>query len=427
MKNNKDCSLNQILLDQFEKGNIEETHYISRVKTVLTHLAACGSEVYGFTKYVCADCHHTEIHYGTCGDAHCPKCGAAIRKRWIEEQTEKAVAATAWHIVFTNPDLYLNSLALHDPRFFYNAMFRASSKAIKRLSRNKKYFGCVKPGFFSVLHTWGSTLSFHPHIHMVLYGAGLDKEGNLVVAKGEERYLFPVQKLAALYKHCLMAELNKKYGKSGSEWKQDLDKAARQNWNVQINKGLDHPARAIAYLGRYVNRVAISNSRIRGYDGRFVTFEYKDYRDHGGFRKEDGREDRSGARKKLMKLKAEEFVRRFTLHILPKNFRRTRFYGFLAHGQEESLARMKELTGTPALTKEGVQKMISGSFGSDERNGEEADEQKYIDEYECPKCHKKMKFSGAAPRVRANAYEIRQYLRVRKETGRYEKKVSAKD
>lgn len=339
----EDITLKLILKDQFGKGNITQSTYNARITRVLNHIVSCGTEIYGFSKYECPDCGHTEIHYGTCRDPHCPACGGRARMAWIQNQRTRAVRSAAFHIVFTVPDRHLNRLAMHDRRYFYNALFDASSRALRQLCRSEKYFGARTIGFFSCLHTWGSNLSFHPHIHTVLYGAGLDQDGNLVSVRGGKDYLFPARKLAALFKKKMMRLLRKKYEYSNSVWLDDLRRAGSSSWNVQINRGLEKPDSAINYLGRYVFRTAISNRRIKDYDGESVTFEYKDYRDH------DGQEDRKRAKKKLMKLKAEEFIRRFTDHILPARFKRVRFYGYLSANQKDVLKKVKKLTDTDQI------------------------------------------------------------------------------
>lgn len=366
-------TLNQIVWDLLKKrnGTLEKVH--PRAQKVLHSLSLCGKDYYGFTSSRCEDCGHTEIHYGTCRNPNCPSCGGAKRKKWIEKQKSRAIRACAFHIIFTVPDRYLNELALHDPRFFYNALFDASSRALRKLCADPQYFGARRPGYFSCLHTWGSALVFHPHIHTVLYGSGLDEKGNLVQYRRNKTWLFPAKLLAARFKKEMIRILSRKYEKTNSPWLQDLSDAKRTQWNVQIQKGADYPDQVIQYLGRYVSRTAISNSRIHGYDGEHVTFEYKDYRDHRSSRKND----RCAYVKKEMTLSAEEFVRRFALHIPPRGYRRTRFYGFLAPNQNETLEKMKTLTGT---CPEAISESSIEETGEDEEYNQPV----------CPKCHGKM-------------------------------------
>lgn len=389
-------TLNQILLDQLQNGNDIFSGLNLRQQTVLENIALCGTAYYGFTKSRCEVCGHTEIHYGTCSNPNCPTCGGAKRQEWICKQNARAIKALAFHIIFTVPDKYLNRLAVHDPRFFYNALFKASSKALRKLCRDPKYFGASLPGFFSCLHTWGSTLVLHPHIHTVLYGSGLDNNGNLIVCRKGKEYLFPAKLLAARFKHEMIKILSREYEKTNSPWLEDLSRAKRAKWNVQIQKGLDNPERAINYLGRYVNRTAISNSRIHDYDGTYVTFEYKDYRDHS----KSQTHDRCSYARKKMKLHVKEFVRRFALHIPPKRFKRIRFYGFLAPTQNEALERMKELTGTKP-----VPDSISCSM-KDDRPEEESEPGSMI----CIKCQGTMKVVEEKPRCRKKIMPPHKYL-----------------
>ncbi len=393
-------TLNQILLDQLINGKRPAGPFSSRQMKVLENIALCGTAYYGFSKCTCQDCGHSEIHYGTCSDPNCPTCGGAKRRKWVSRQNEKAIAATAWHIIFTVPDRYLNRIALHDQRFFYNALFKASAKAIEKLSADPKYFGAKKTGFFSCLHTWGSTLSFHPHIHMVFYGAGLDEAGELVRCPYGTNFIFPAKVLAKVFKQEMMKILRRRYETNGSCWIWDLADAGRAAWNVQIQKGQDNPRNAINYLGRYVNRTAISNSRIHGYDGKYVTFEYKDYRDHGSHKNTDGSEDRCACVKKEMTLSAGEFIRRFALHIPPRQFRRVRFYGFLSTTQKKTLERMKELTGTPDVICESESPGIDEALLKEAANGWD----------KCKKCSGPMERSGFKERSSRRSLDPKRYL-----------------
>lgn len=396
-------TLNSILFDQLSKDNLANS-FDARQMRVLHNLALCGTEYFGFTKTECEQCGHTEIHYGTCSDSNCPTCGHARRSSWIEEQKKKALNVPMFHVVFTCPDKHLNSLALHDPRYFYSALFKASSWAVNRLSREPKYFGAEVPGYISFLHTWGSALVVHPHIHMIFYGGGLDENQELVLNKNGEKFLFPAKELAALFKKKMMKLLKKEYGKS-EEWKPKLQEAEYVSWNVQILPG--KAGYLLSYIGRYVNRTAISNSRIKAYDGETVTFEYKDYRDHGSRKTEDGKADRGAYTKKQMTLLAEEFIRRFSLHILPKGFRKSRFYGFLAPGKMDSLEKMKELAGVPEL-KEQTAECETNDGSGEERAKERAGQ--------CSECKGRMVLVLRQERVRGKKISQSDYLKkLRKE------------
>lgn len=328
-----------------------------RAVTVLHSISLCGTIAYGYSRAVCPECGHTEIHYGTCQNPNCPKCGEARRQKWIEDQNRKLINAPAWHIIFTVPDHPLEPMFRENPRFMYNALFKATSQTVKKLCADPHYFGVTQPGFFSALHTWGSSLYLHPHIHMVLYGAGLNEKGELVYVKGKRRYLFPAKKAAALFKREMMRILRKEYEYSFSPWLDNMKEAGDKEWNVEFRRPMKNPQTVINYLGRYVCRTAISNRRIKKYENDRVSFEYKDYRQSGA--------------KKIMTLSAVEFIRRFSWHIPPKGFQRIRFYGFLSSSQKDQLKKMKELAGEARIEKP-------------EKNRDEQKENSYRF---CPKCH----------------------------------------
>lgn len=324
---NLPITLSEILNNILIRDNTLPLDLPARQRQVLLNIALCGTEEYGFSKFSCPRCGYMEIHYGTCGDANCPSCGSRKREAWIEKQKSKAVNAPAYHIIMTVPD-DLNPLFVHDMKFMDSALLAASAWALRKISADPKYFGADLPGFFSCLHTWGSNMSLHPHVHIVFYAVGLDKNGELVYPKSKV-WLFPAKKLAALFRKKMMKLIRKRFSHSPDFTKQ-LNAASNKEWNVEIRKPLNSPDSVIKYLGRYVNRTAISNSRIKGYDGKRVLFEYKDYRQDG--------------KKKLMELEDTEFIRRFALHIPPKKFRRVRFYGFLSAAHKDDLRHIQRHT-----------------------------------------------------------------------------------
>lgn len=340
-------SLKFILEKMNNSGKLRLDLMSGRDGEVLSQLISCHSPVHGFTISECPTCHQSVIHFGSCNNPNCPECGFLRREEWMDKIMEKCVRAKAWHIIFTVPDKYFYELFRQDPKDLYSILFKAQAKALKTISRDPKYFGAESVGFFSTLHSWGSDLIYHPHIHTCFFGAGLDRNGNLV--RVTKDFLFPAKKLAALFKKYFL-KLCSKYETSHSPWLNDLNSAKKVSWNVQICPPLESPESIVRYLARYVNRTAISNSRLKGYDGERIRFEYKDYRDHNKI--------------KTRVMSDREFIRRFREHIPPKNFSRFRYYGFMSFNSKELLKTMKQLTNTPDYKRRTREEIIE-SLGSE--------------------------------------------------------------
>ena len=352
-------SVNGIVANMMNSHKLNPESYTRKQRKLLSDMMACHTPEAGFAKSSCSnpDCHHHEIHYGSCNNPGCPACGAVKKEEWIDRQKEKVINASYYHIIFTVPDGALNRLFLHDPEFMYSALFDAQARALKKLSRDKKHFGAETIGFMSTLHTWGSAMTFHNHIHTIFCGAGLDRDGNLV--KKETRYLFPAKAAAKLFKGEFLRIVCEKYETSNSPWLSDLQKAKKADWNVEIREPSNNPEAVIEYLARYINRIAISNGRITGYANGKVTFKYKDYRDH--------------KKMKLMSLDEEEFMRRFLMHVLPENFVRIRYYGFMSSSGKKTLEKMKKLTKTRKVYKRRTRNEILISLN-------------HGDYMKCPRC-----------------------------------------
>lgn len=341
-------------------------------KKVLLDIACCHTPAAGSMTRLCDHCGTVEHGYCSCGNSACPQCGSVRREEWLKKQRQKAVEAPCFHLIFTVPDKELNRLFLHDQRFMYNLLLQAQAEAIRTVLADPKYFGVEKTGFTSVLHTWGSTMNYHPHVHTVLYGAGLDEKGNLRMKKGE--YLCPAKKLAQVFKDIFLRKLCQRYEKSESPWLDDLQTAKKIQWNVEIRYFGKDPEKVIEYLGRYINRTAITNNRLISYEDRKVTFTYKDYRD-GGKRKE-------------MTLDENEFIRRFCLHILPRRFIKCRRYGYMGNNSSKLLEVIQQLAD---------QEKDTVSTTGRKRKGE-----KDRDFRKCPKCGNRM-------RVRRSGYREKKW------------------
>jgi hypothetical protein len=293
-------------------------HHLS----VLHAIEQCRTAAMGGHVDQCNSCGHLRISYNSCRNRHCPKCQSTCRERWIEAQQLNLLPSTYFHVVFTLPQ-ELNSYCLHHPKAMYNLLFKCSKQTIESFAGDPKHLG-AQPGMLSVLHTWGQNLSLHPHVHMIVPGGGITDTGCWKQAKAKGKYLFPVKAMSTVFKHKYMKAFVL-YLKSNNLV---IDKAMRETlynkaWIVYAKQPFAGPKQVIEYLGRYTHKVAISNHRIRNIEDGKITFSYKDYTD-GGIQKE-------------MTLDAEEFLRRFCMHILPQGFRKIRHYGFLSNRSKPRL------------------------------------------------------------------------------------------
>ncbi len=307
---------------------------------VMRHLATCRTAALGGHVDSCAACGFLKVSYNSCRDRHCPKCQSARRAEWLEARLQRLLPVEYFHVVFTLPK-QLKALALKNRRVVYNLLFRAASQTLLELAADPKRLG-AQIGFTAVLHTWGQNLLFHPHLHCVVTGGGLSPDGTRWIS-ARQGYLLPVKVLAKLFRGKFLAELRSAYRNnelrlSGSvealvdpaHFRELLTTLYRQDWVVYAKRPFGGAAQVYRYLGRYTHRVAISNARLVAMNEGRVRFRYRDYRDD--------------SRTKEMTLSAEEFLRRFLLHVLPKRFVRIRHYGLLASRNVTTrLARCRQL------------------------------------------------------------------------------------
>ncbi len=312
---------------------------------VMKHLAACRTAALGGHVDACTGCGFTRISYNSCRDRHCPKCQAGKRAAWLEARLQRLLPIGYFHVVFTLPE-QLQPLVLHNQRRLYQLLFQAASATPLTLSADRHRLG-AQIGVTAILHTWGQQLRFHPHLHCVVTGGGLSPDGQRWVA-GRRRYFLPVKVLGKLFRGKFLAALKTLYQQgqltlTGSvaplndpqAFQQLLDALYGRKWVVYAKRPFGGPVQVFRYLGRYSHRVAIANSRLVSLDDKQVTFQWKDYA--------------NGQQTKLLTLSAEEFLRRFLLHVLPKGFVRIRHYGLLASTNVASkLARCRQLLGEAA-------------------------------------------------------------------------------
>jgi hypothetical protein len=272
-------------------------------------------------------CDYLRISYNSCRNRHCPKCQSTNKERWIEARQQDLMPTTYFHVVFTLPQ-ELNTYCLNYPKELYNILFTASKETLITLGNDPKHLG-AQMGMVSVLHTWGQNLSLHPHVHMIVPGCGMTPAGYWKQSKSKGKYLFPGEVIRPIYKGKFMEKFKVFLKENDLKMEGVLrQKLYSLDWVVYAKQPFGGPKDVIEYLGRYSHKIAISNHRIKDVSDGKVTFSYKDYA--------------SGGHQKQMTLTAEEFLRRFCLHILPPGFMKIRHYGFLASRVKKKL-RMEQM------------------------------------------------------------------------------------
>ena len=317
----------------------DQLKVMSAVETCRT--AALGGHVEG-----CDDCGHTRIAYNSCRNRHCPKCQGAAAREWLAARQADLLPVGSFHVVFTLP-APIADIAFHNRAAVYDLLFKAASETMLTIAADPRHLG-ARIGLTAVLHTWGSALTHHPHLHMIVPGGGLSPDGQRWVAS-RPAFLLPVRVLGALFRRLFLTGLTRLYdagrlrffgGQAGladrRTFVRHLAPARKTRWVVFAKPPFAGPEAVLAYLSRYTHRVAISNRRLLALDESGVTFRVKDYRRDGA------------ARHRTMTLAADEFIRRFLLHVLPRGFHRIRHYGLLASaGRRANLARARELFAAP--------------------------------------------------------------------------------
>jgi hypothetical protein len=309
---------------------------------VMSAIARCRTAALGGHVKRCNDCSYTTIAYNSCRNRHCPKCQGAAAREWLAEREAELLPVPYFHVVFALP-ARIASFAYQNKAVVYDLLFKASSQAVLTIAADPKHLG-VRIGITAVLHTWGSTMTHHPHVHMIVPGGGISLDGSRWLSC-QPRFLLPVPVLTKLFQGLMLAKLLAAH-KAGRlaffgphahlaerrAFAAYLAPLRRITWYVYAKPPFGGPKAVLAYLARYTHRVAIANSRLLARDQQGVTFRYKDYR-------ADGR-----ARQKVMTLATSEFIRRFLLHVLPHGFHRIRHYGLLARPScADNIARAREL------------------------------------------------------------------------------------
>ena len=357
---------------------------------VMSAIESCRTAALGGHVARCEKCAHSQISYNSCRNRHCPKCQGAAAKDWLAAREADLLPVPYYHVVFTLPAAVAD-IAYQNKAVIYDLLFKVSAETMLTIAADSKHLG-ARIGITSVLHTWGSAMTHHPHVHMIVPGGGISLDGERWVAC-RPGFFLPVRVLSRLFRRLFLERLiathkaNRLKFFGGHVALADMKAFAaylaplrRTEWVVYAKRPFGGPQAVLAYLSRYTHRVAIANSRLIACDRSSVTFRWKDYR--------------AEARdcQKVMTLATAEFIRRFLIHVLPSGFHRIRHYGLLASGtRADNIARARRLLDVPAEQHEA----------GDDSRAEEA-------ELSCPCCGGRMIVietfqRGASPRCRPAA------------------------
>jgi putative transposase/transposase-like zinc-binding protein len=298
------------------------------------HVARCENDA----------CGHTTIAYNSCRNRHCPKCQGAAAREWMAAREAELLPIPYFHVVFTLPSA-IGDIAYQNKAVIYDLLFKASSEAMLTIAADRKHLG-ARIGITSVLHTWGSAMTHHPHVHMIVPGGGLAPDGRRWISC-KPNFLLPVRVLSKLFRRLMLEKLAAAHQAGqlrffgtyahladAKAFAAFLAPLRKKRWFVYAKRPFAGPKAVLAYLSRYTHRVAISNRRLIALNERRVTFKVKDYRIDGP------------GRYTTMTLDVGEFIRRFLIHVLPKGFHRIRHYGlFASSNRAETIARARELLG----------------------------------------------------------------------------------
>lgn len=374
----------QDVLRKFYPGYLDSYVPNAQQEKVVRHILNCKTGAYGVNISRCSSCGHIQFHNNSCRDRSCPMCQALSNELWIDAQNEHVLDIDYYHIVFTCPS-ELNPLIYCNQKEMYSLFFHTVAETVMELSGNPAHLGGT-PGFISVMHTWSSDLSYHPHIHVLCTGGGLDADGNW--KQKREGYFLPGKAIAKVFKGKFLSGL-KELHKEGKlcyageaekyhnhyEYRDLMNLCYQKDWVTDIRESFAGAESVMHYLGRYTHRIAISNGRILRMDEKGVTFRVKDYR-NGGVWKE-------------LTLDGVEFVRRFLMHVPPGRFVRIRHYGLLSNQKKRRLIPLcRNLIGCREFLRR---------FRKDDKVRAIRILYK-IDVTKCPKCGDTMSYEPCRPR-----------------------------
>ena len=304
-------------------------------RKVMFAIEACRTSVLGGHVDSCDSCNHKRISYNSCRNRHCPKCQKLNKEKWVEKLSCNLLPVKYFHIVFTIPS-ELNRICLVNKKVMYDILFHAASQTILTLAKDKKHLG-VLSGLVAVLHTWGQNLMEHPHLH-TLVPAGGWSEWNGYWKNSKKNFFIHVKVLSQIFRGKFLAALKTAYENEELKFEGEIKPLAlignfktllnllyKKDWVVYAKEPFKNASGIIKYLGNYTHRIAISNERIQKIEGDKILFGWKDYKD--------------GSKRKTMTLNADEFIRRFLLHVLPPGFCKIRYYGILASRNRKTILK----------------------------------------------------------------------------------------
>jgi hypothetical protein len=339
----------------------------------MSAIESCRTAALGGHVARCQDCAHTLIAYNSCRNRHCPKCQGAAAKQWLAERQAELLPVPYYHVVFTLP-AQIGDIAYQNKAVIYAILFKAAAETLIKIAADPKHLG-AHIALTAVLHTWGSALTHHPHVHIVVPGGGISLDGQSWISC-KPGFFLPVRVLSRLFRRLFLERLSAAHEAGRLRFFADhaplaeheafakyLAPLRKAEWVVYAKRPFGGPEAVLAYLSRYTHRVAISNARLIAFDKTGVTFKWKDYRAKG--------RDKA----KVMTLPADEFIRRFLIHVLPSGFHRIRHYGLFANTTRiKNIARARELLAVP--------KPIGDTIKAD---GANPDEPQTLN-YPCPCC-----------------------------------------
>jgi hypothetical protein len=318
---------------------------------VMSAIESCRTAALGGHVARCEDCAHTTIAYNSCRNRHCPKCQGAAARQWMAAREAELLPIPYFHVVFTLPSA-IGDIAYQNKAVIYDLLFKASSETMLTIAADPKHLG-ARIGITSVLHSWGSAMTHHPHLHMIVPGGGISMDDNRWISC-KPNFLLPVRVLSKLFRRLMLEKLLAVHGAGrlqffGSHahladakaFAAFLAPLSKKRWFVYAKRPFAGPKAVLAYLSRYTHRVAISNHRLIAADHTGVTFRWKNYRIEGP------------GRYQTMTLSTHEFIRRFLMHVLPGGFHRIRHYGLLASGtRAANIARARQLLAVPVRSEQ---------------------------------------------------------------------------
>ncbi len=349
----------------------------------MSAIERCRSAALGGHVLCCTACDHTQIAYNSCRNRHCPKCQASAAHRWLEARQAELLPVEYFHVVFTLP-APIRDLAYYNKLVIYAILFKTAAETLLTIARDPKHLG-ARIGVTLVLHTWSSAMTHHPHVHGIVPGGGLSRDGERWIAC-RPGFFLPVRVLSRLFRRLFLTQLSEAYDAGKLQFFSDHQALAdhraftgwlaplrQQEWVVYAKPPMAGPEAVLAYLARYTHRVAIANSRLIAHDENGVTFKWKDYR------------AKATARYKPMTLSTDEFIRRFLLHVLPSGFHRIRHYGLIANtGRKDNLARAHELLASKTCNTNDATTTANASLAETPHS---VDHDQGVDAtYVCPDC-----------------------------------------